>query len=778
VSPSDSIPEGDFQRLFATEAEGRLDTLVDELLELEKGGANPDLVASLFREAHTIKGGAAVVGMAHVARVAHALEDLLEEVRRDRRGVDAALIDAVLAGVDAIRTLIPLAVAGQDHEQAAFDAEQRLRIAVGGPAVADKTAPPPAAPVRAAAPASPGPAGRAGLAHEQAAPAPEPPAAPPVLEAPLPPPPRIPAASPAVAAASPDAPGARAVGPEGSRGPEPASAEPLAAADHPAGDHATDQAAAVHVEPVRASATEMVQMPVHRIDDLVRLIGEASAATLRLGSALLERLKRDPSTVTEYRDLVRSLNELQELALHARMIPVMSLAPRLRRAVRDLARETEKEVRFETRGEDAEIDRGVLERLADPLLHLVRNAVDHGVETPNERRLRGKPIEGLIRLHAMQLGSEVVIAVSDDGRGIDVDRVRAAAGRTDSSAMEMDDEAALYLIFRSGLSTATKITGVSGRGVGLDAVRASLNAVRGRIEVRSDPGVGTEFRIAVPITMATLRCLVINAGGQAYAIPLHSVRAVLPPQPSATVGGRAMTMVDGRPVPISSLARVLGTGNGSEGPAVIVAGLTRSHAFRVDDLVDQRDVVVKGLGELVPRLPAVAGAGVQPDGSILLVLEAAGLIERARRMDSGDRSVEAADGGAQEAPAPRQAPSILVVDDALTVRELQRSIFENAGYRVKVATDGEEALTKISEERPDLVLTDVQMPRMDGFQLTEAIRGQPSLASLPVIILTSRGSDEDRRRGLECGADGYIVKSGFDQSALLHAVERLLGAER
>ena len=744
MSPQESLSENDFQRLFAMEAEGRLDTLVDELLELEKGGATPEVVASLFREAHTIKGGAAVVGMPHVARVAHALEDLLEEVRRERRGVDTALIDAVLAGVDAIRTLIPLAVAGQEHEKVAFDAEQRLRIAVGGPPVVDdKAAAGPDVTAPAAAPGAT-PSVRASAAPDVTVPAPSAAAPPPVA---------------------------------------PAAPPPAPAREHHAGDgsveaHGAADGAAGHAEPARATATEMLQIPVHRIDELVRLIGEASAATLRLGSALLERLERDPSGLTEYRDLVRSLNELQELALHARMIPVMSLAPRLRRAVRDLARETGKEVRFETRGEDAEIDRGVLERLADPLLHLVRNAVDHGVESADERRQKGKPAEGTIRLHAMQLGSEVVIAVSDDGRGIDVARVRETAGRTDRSAIEMDDEAALYLIFRSGLTTATKVTGVSGRGVGLDAVRASLNAVRGRIEVRSDPGMGTEFRIAVPITMATLRCLVIKAGGQAFAIPLHSVRAVLPSQPSATVGGRAMTMLDGRPVPISSLSAVLGTGNGAVGPAVVLAGLTRSHAFTVDDLVDQRDVVVKGLGELVPRLPAVAGAGVQPDGSILLVLEAAGLIERARRMDNGDRSQEAAGGGGHEEPVPHRAASILVVDDALTVRELQRSIFENAGYRVRVAVNGEEALAEISHERPDLVLTDVQMPRMDGFELTEAIRKQPSLASLPVIILTSRGSDEDRRRGLECGADGYIVKSGFDQSALLSAVERLLGADR
>jgi two-component system chemotaxis sensor kinase CheA len=769
VSPQESLSEGDFQRLFATEAEGRLDTLVDELLELEKGGATPEVVASLFREAHTIKGGAAVVGMPHVARVAHALEDLLEEVRRERRGVDTALIDAVLGGVDAIRTLIPLAVAGQEHEQVAFDAEQALRIAVGGPPVVDDRA--------AAGATMPAPATAATAAPDAAVPTP-------AAAAPSP------AASPRSAPGGGRAPDRTASTPAAS----PESAPPLpsdseaAPPTAPAGEHAAGEgsaeahravgSAAGHTEPARATATEMLQIPVHRIDDLVRLIGEASAATLRLGSALLERLERDPSGLTEYRDLVRSLNQLQELALHARMIPVMSLAPRLRRAVRDLARDTGKEVRFETRGEDAEIDRGVLERLADPLLHLVRNAVDHGVESPDERRLHGKPVEGTIRLHAMQLGSEVVIAVSDDGSGIDVARVREAAGRTDRSAIEMDDEAALYLIFRSGLTTATKVTDVSGRGVGLDAVRASLNAVRGRIEVRSDPGIGTEFRIAVPITMATLRCLVITAGGQAYAIPLHSVRAVLPPQPSAQVGGRAMTMLDGRPVPISSLAAVLGTGNGAVGPSVVVAGLTRSHAFRVDDLVDQRDVVVKGLGELVPRLPAVAGAGVQPDGSILLVLEAAGLIERARRMDNGDRSQEAAGGGGHEETVPQRAASILVVDDALTVRELQRSIFENAGYSVRVAVNGEEALVEISHERPDLVLTDVQMPRMDGFELTEAIRKQPALASLPVIILTSRGSDEDRRRGLDVGADGYIVKSGFDQAALLSAVERLLGAER
>jgi two-component system chemotaxis sensor kinase CheA len=764
VSLPERAAEADFQRLFAAEAEGRLDTLVDQLLELEKVGPSSDLMASLFREAHTVKGGAAVVGLASISRVAHALEDLLEEVRGGRRGVDAALVDAVLGGVDAIRTLIPRALAGEDHEAQAVAAEQRLRAALGAPGAAPGVA------QTAASPVGPPPATRAAGPAQTVA-------------SPVGPPATTRAAGPAQVAASRAASAGRGrSGDAPTRRPAsraPRRAEP--AAPSPAGPPEAGPAPSHSGDEGRWTGREMVQLPVHRLDELVRSIGEASAATLRLGSALLQELERDPSTLSEYRNLTRSLNELQELALRARMIPVMQLAPRLRRAVRDLGRETGRQVRFETRGEDAEIDRGVLDRLADPLLHLIRNAVDHGIEPPEERRARGKPVEGTVRLHAMQLGSEVIIAVSDDGRGIDLGRVREMAGRTDPSALEMDDEAALYLIFRSGLSTATRVTGVSGRGVGLDAVRASLNAVRGRIEVHSDPGIGTEFRIAVPITMATLRCLVVAAGGQRYAIPLHSVRAVLGEQPPASAAGRAVTMYDGRPVPIASLASILGTGNGSDGPAVVVSGLTRSHALRVDHLIDQRDVVVKGLGELIPRLPAVAGAGVEADGSILLVLEAAGLIERARRGETPapHPSAAPAPGPPPEgAPAARPAATILVVDDALTVRELQRSIFEHAGYRVLVAANGEDALQRMAEERPDLVLTDIEMPVLDGFGLTERIRANASLASVPVIILTSRGSEESRRRGLDVGADGYIVKSGFDQNALLSAVERLLGSER
>jgi two-component system chemotaxis sensor kinase CheA len=377
----------------------------------------------------------------------------------------------------------------------------------------------------------------------------------------------------------------------------------------------------------------------------------------------------------------------------------------------------------------------------------------------------------------MQLGSEVIIAVTDDGRGVDVERVRARAALRGIDTVGLADEEALFLIFRSGLSTTDSVSEISGRGVGLDVVRTSVEAIRGRIEVRSEPGVGSELRIIVPITLAVLPCLLVAAGARRYAIPMHSVRVATAGDRSreAQAEGRPLVWVGETALPVSSLERTLGESDAIEagGPVVVVAGLTRSHAFRVDALLGQRDVVVKGLGRLLPRLDVLAGASVEADGSILLVLDAAALIERARTATPGAHITEPEEKSGLAAPA--QRGSILVVDDALTVRELQRSILEHAGFDVRVATDGQDALASLAERQPDLVLTDIEMPRMDGFALTEAIRSHASLRNLPVLILTSRASEADRKRGLDAGADGYIIKSAFDEARLLSAVNALLG---
>lgn len=693
--------EEEFRRLFGEEAQNRLLRLSTDLLRLEEAGNDPELVASIFRDAHSIKGAAGMVGLDAVARVAHVMEDLLEGLRNGERMATPELIDGLLVAVDALRSLIPAMLEGEalDDEAAVVEAGVRaLRDTPGH--------------------ATPGAAEEAGEAAEEAG----------------------------------DEPGGK-------------DAEPPVAEREPAPRRRADAAA------------ETIRVPVARLDELVRLVGESAAAHLRMGRMLADVLDVDPATLAEFRELSRVLNELQEKTMRARMVPVANITDNLHRAVRDVARSCGKDVRWEVRGEDTELDRSMLEQLADPLLHLVRNAVDHGIESPDEREQAAKPRQATVRLHAMQLGSEVILAVSDDGAGIDVDRVREQAARRGDDVAGVSDEDAMYFIFRSGLSTAGFISDVSGRGVGLDVVRTSVDAARGRIEVHSTPGRGTEFRIVVPITLAVLPCLLVQAGGHRYAVPMHSVSVAQELDEAAVVHaeGRPTMWVGNQAVVMSDLGRVLGAAADADGPVVVLSAVTRRHAFRVDALLGQRDVVVKGFGRLLPRLEVLAGASVEPDGSILLVLDAPGVIDRARslRERPGAPAPSEGDGAARRAPAARG--TILVVDDALTVRELQRSILERAGYDVRTAEDGLDALARLAEAPVDLVLTDIEMPRLDGFALTEAIRGHQSLATTPVVILTSRATAEDRRRGLDAGADGYIVKSAFDEAALLDVVERLLG---
>jgi two-component system, chemotaxis family, sensor kinase CheA len=678
--------EARFRAMFAEEAEGRLATLSELLLELERDGGDQELLSSIFREAHTLKGGAAVVGLDEVMRVAHAMEEVLEGLRSGNATATQGLVDALLGAVDGIRELLPAVLAGED------------RAVEAGALVVALQAPP---------------------SGTQQAPA-----------APPDPPPAVP------------------------------------------------------VPPARRGRRKTIRLPTERLDELVRLVGEASAAALRVGRLVTDQLGAEPAGVPELHELTRALEALQERTLQARMVPFGTIAEPLRRAVRDLARSLGKLVELELRGQETELDRGVLEQVADPLLHLVRNAIDHGIEPPEARLAAGKPARGTVRVHAMQLGSEVVVTVADDGRGIDLERVRERAGASGDSLEGVGDAEALYAIFRSGLSTAATVSEVSGRGVGLDVVRTSLAAVRGRVEVHSEPGAGSEFRLSVPITLAVLPCLVVETAGRRLAIPMHSVV-------SAEAAGWAEDWVEGQVVirvrdqilPVSDLAVTLdGTAPADapagDRPAVVVASMTRRHAFRVDALLGQRNLVVKDLGRLLPRLDLLAGAALEPDGSILLVLDVSGLVDRARRMRSVARS--AADprtGAAAPAalPAPAEPPSVLVVDDTTVVRELERSILEEAGYRVRTAGDGREALAALAGELPDLVVTDVDMPNLDGLELTRAIRADRALAGLPVVVVTSKAAEADRLRAMEAGADAYLRKGDLDQRALLEVVGRLLG---
>jgi two-component system chemotaxis sensor kinase CheA len=677
-----------FRDLFAQEAEVRLARLSQLLLNLDRSGADTHTVDEIFREVHTLKGSAAVVGFDAVSSYAHGLEERLDDVRAGRASLTPDLVDALLVGVDELGRLSAASLASGgdvDHVESAQPAGD-IPAGVSSATVSVTTSQPTEAP-------------------------------------------RQPGSS------------------------QPASSQP--ASSQP------------------ASSRGSILVPVERLEELVRSVGEAASAHLRVGRMVQERLGVAPSRFSELTDLSRLLNELQDKAMRTQMVPVATVTDRLHRAVRDLSRTLGKDVRWEVEGEQTELERNVLHQLADSLLHVVRNAVDHGIEGPEERLAAGKPSYGTVRLHAAQLGSEVIISVADDGRGIDVDAVRAKAAASGIDTEGLTDAETLQLVFHTGVSTAQLLSQVSGRGVGLDVVQASVDAARGRVEITSEHGAGTVMRLVVPITLTVLPCLLADAGGQRFALPLHRVVVVQPGDVATFHGeGRVVLWLDGEPIPVASLAELLGLADkgGASGPIIVVRGAVHSHAFQVDAIVGHRDAVVKGLSAVLPRIDVVAGTSVEPDGSVLVVLDPPGLVDRARHAAGRRRP------GPHAAGEPADVRGhVLVVDDALTVRELERSILERAGYEVTVASDGLEALERLGTESIDVVLTDVQMPRMDGFALTRAIRARAELANVPVLIITTLDSADHRQEGLDAGADAYIVKSSFDERTLLEAVTRALG---
>ena len=452
----------------------------------------------------------------------------------------------------------------------------------------------------------------------------------------------------------------------------------------------------------------------------------------------------DPDAVTEYRELTKVINQLQEVTERTRMVPVATLEPILHRTVRDSARAAGKDVRWEMLGEDIEVDRGVLEELVSPLLHLVRNSVGHGVELPDVRRAAGKPPQATVRLHATQVGSKVVIAISDDGGGINVAAVRAAAAKSGVDVTRLTEQQSLQLIFRSGVSTAKVLTEDSGRGVGLDVVATAVAAVHGEVEVVNHPGVGAEFRIVVPITLTVVACLIVSIAGQSFALPLHRIIRMLDAQHVQVVSGRKLAVIDGLAVPVSNLGTLLGLPTVDEGPWVLLGTPTSAHAFQVETVLQKRDVVVRGLTGRLRDLQAVSGASIEPNGSILLVLDVPTLIERS------DAIAEHASRVVDKTAGPARQLSVMVVDDALMVRELQRSILERGGYAVRTASDGAEALAMLADEPADLVVTDLEMPNVDGFAADDQHPGPSSTHQHPcadrLVSRQRRGSPARPRR--------------------------------
>ncbi|MBN1219699.1 MAG: hybrid sensor histidine kinase/response regulator [Anaerolineae bacterium] len=474
------------------------------------------------------------------------------------------------------------------------------------------------------------------------------------------------------------------------------------------------------------------------------------------------------------------INELQEEIKRVRMLPLSTITTTFARMVRDLAREQKKKVNLTIEGSETELDKRVLEQIKDPLIHLLRNAVDHGLEVPTEREKAGKPAEGNVILSASQQGNRIVILVKDDGRGLDLDAIRTSAIRKGLLRMGEADKLSMAevanLIFNSGLSTSQIITDISGRGVGMDVVRQNVEELHGTLEVDFEPGQGTTFTMTLPLTLASSRGLLVKAGEQTFALPLTSVERMLQIKAGdvASVEGKEAITYQGKPIAVAWLADLLELPphpcQAEHLTVVIVAVAEKRLGLIVDDLVGEQEVVIKNLGRQLAKVGGIAGATLLGSGEVILVLHVADLIKLAARTRS--RSSYATDVEHKEAD---QRKTILVVDDSITTRTLEKNILEAVGYEVKLATDGREALGVLATDGlPHLIVSDITMPRLDGFELTSRIKNDERYADIPVILVTSLDSPADKARGIEVGADAYIVKSSFDQGNLLDTIEQLV----
>jgi two-component system chemotaxis sensor kinase CheA len=463
------------------------------------------------------------------------------------------------------------------------------------------------------------------------------------------------------------------------------------------------------------------------------------------------------------------------------MLPFSTTLDVFPRMVRNIAREQGKEVDLQLEGGTVEIDRRILEEMKDPLIHLLRNSVDHGLETPEQRQASGKPRCGTLRVDVSQLDSNTVqILVADDGRGIEVEKVKNdAVDRGHLSRKEADeltDEEAFDIIFQSGVSTSPIVTELSGRGLGMAIVREKVENLGGMVKLESEAGAGMICRIELPVTLANSQGLLIRAGGKHYVLPITQVGLVmrLHRDEVQRVEGHDTIPLEGRAVSMADLAGLLG-GAQEENLAeeefinlVVLEAGGKKMAFRVEQVISEQEILVKGLGSQLLRVRNVGGATILGSGEVVPILNPADLLKTAAM--SGPSATSLGAGPGHEA----RAKNVLVVDDSITSRMLLESILVAAGHNVRTAVDGQEGFSLLKSENFDLVVSDVEMPRLDGFEFTAKIRADSQLSELPVIIVTSLDSREEKERGIEVGANGYIVKTSFDQDNLLKVISRFI----
>jgi two-component system chemotaxis sensor kinase CheA len=826
--------------IFSAEAREHLQLIGEGVLDLEREPGRPGVADGVRRAAHSLKGSAASLGLSDVEALAHAIEGALaaaDAAGLSRAAVQAALdavqaIEEAIAAADAggeprLGALPGLVAALREAAEAGADAAAEAPRAPGpartprapAPAATGPARPSPAALVEEVehrlealcAPLEPAEREALAVAGAEAAvalAAAAPPAAEPVAR-------RIAASFAALAAGGPEA--ARvaaalagdlvelrqALAPAAApaRAPvAPAAASPAASGGDRSvrvltstldslsrqldllvlgeGRHGRRARDLLAGEDAAREALREVERALSALRDAGPAVDGAraplvdAAERLRTLSSELRRLGREGHRDAEQQRLAGAV--LREDLRALRMVPAALVLEPLRRTVRDVAGRTGKEVELVLEGADVRLDRRIVDELRDPLLHLVRNAVDHGIEAPAARAAAGKPPRGRIVVRVEPRGSRVGVVVQDDGPGLDLAALRASAVRKGvldaDAAARLSDAEATRLVFEAGLSTRARATEFSGRGVGLDVVGEVAARLGGAAGVSFEPGRGTRFDLELPLTIAAAAVLLFRLGRDLAALPAEAVERVVIVRDAevGTVAGRPTVRVGAAQIPYAPLAGLLGLQGGGEArgrrTALVLAAGTERMAVGVEAVLAQQEVVVSALGRRAARAAHLAGAAVLEDGRVVGVLSPAELLRRARP----------AEAGAGRAVARRVR--VVVADDALTTRAAMKALLELAGYQVLPAADGEEAFAIARDAVPDLVVSDVQMPRLDGLGLTRRLKADARLRHVPVVLVTSLDAPEDRAAGLEAGADGYLVKREVERGKLLELVRQLAPA--
>ncbi len=474
-------------------------------------------------------------------------------------------------------------------------------------------------------------------------------------------------------------------------------------------------------------------------------------------------------------------DQLQDDIGGMRLMPFESIVGGFQRMVRDLARDTGKQIQLDIIGGYVEIDKAVLDSLKDPLMHVLRNAVDHGIETPEQREAKGKPITGRVQIDVDQRGSEIVISMIDDGKGIDADSVRRSIVKNrlmnEAEAAALSDDEVRTYIFYSGLSTSDQVTSLSGRGLGMDIVRERIEGLRGRVGVQSVVGDGTTIVLNVPVSLTRIRCVLLRIGEQTFAVPSAMVLRMdhYDDDHTFSAEGRPMLTVNERTLPLVSMSRILDITADSlddTRPSYVALEATdRAVAFEVDELLSEVELVLKPPGPELARARFISGAALLGSGDVVIILDANDLVRRASGAALPRRVASVTAGAASPT---EQRLCVLVVDDSITTRTLEKNILETAGFEVHVAIDGVEAWSMLPGIDFDVIISDVEMPNLNGLQLTAKIKTSSQFRDIPVVLLTSLAKPEQREAGLKAGADAYLVKSNFDQSELLETIQSVV----